>query len=206
MKKKTIILCTLIVITATLLAGCSRSHTESVTASSGLSPAVELAAGTLKLEGTAQAVTASQAGALLTLWQAYQSLSSSDTTSQVELDALVRQIQETMTPDQVRDIDAMRLTDQVVNQLVQSKGTGSSVPAAASTPNASGQSQAGPMGGPGGMPGGGDSVMSEINGGMVAQGTPAASQPATTTQTSGVDPLLLITLIQLLESRSLAAG
>ena len=50
------------------------------------------ALGTLKLEGTDQVVTASQAGQLLTLWQAYQSLSNSDTSSQVELEALVKQI------------------------------------------------------------------------------------------------------------------
>ncbi len=206
MKSKLINICTLITIIATVLAGCSSTPTVSVITSSGLSLAVELAAGTLKLEGTAQAVTAPQAGVLLTLWQAYQSLSNSDTTSQVELDALVKQIQETMTTDQVREMDAMGLTEEQVSAMMQSMEAGASVPASASTPNASGQSQAAPMEGPGGMPGGGDSVMSEINAGMVAQGTPAASQPATTMQTSEVNPILLLTLIQLLQSRSQASG
>jgi hypothetical protein len=206
MKSKLINFWTIFIIIATLLAGCNSTPAMSTNTSSGLSPAAELAAGTLKLEGTAQAVTAKQAGALLTLWQAYQSLSSSDITSQVELDALMKQIQETMTTDQVRDIEAMRLTDQQVSELMQSMGAGASRPDAASTPNASGQSQTAPMGGPGGIPGGGDSVMNEINNGMVAQSTPAASQPATTTQTSGVNPILLITLIQLLELRSQTAG
>jgi hypothetical protein len=193
-------------IIAALLAGCSSTPTASVTASSGLSPAVELAAGTLKLEGTAQAVTTTQAGTLLTLWQAYQSLSSSDITSQVELNALVKQIQETMTNDQVRDIEAMSLTDQQVTEWLQTMEAGAISLEAASTPNASGLSQTSPIGGPGVIPGGGDSVMSEINNGMVAQSTPDASQPATITQTSGVNPILLIKLIQLLESRSQTAG
>jgi hypothetical protein len=206
MKSKLINFCTLFTIIATLLVGCSSTPTLSTTTSSGVTPAVELAAGTLKLEGTAQAVTVTQAGALLTLWQAYQSLGSSDTISQVELDALVKQIQETMTTDQVRDIEAMDLTDQQVSELMQSTGAGVSSPDATSTPNASGLSQAAPMGGPGGIPGGGDSVMSEINSGMVAQSTPDAIQAATTMQTSQVNPMLLITLIQLLQARSQTTG
>jgi hypothetical protein len=206
MKSKLINFCTLFTIITTLLVGCSSTPTLSTTTSSGVTSAVELAAGTLKLEGTAQAVTVTQAGALLTLWQAYQSLGSSDTISQVELDALVKQIQETMTTDQVRDIEAMDLTDQQVSELMQSTGAGVSSPDATSTPNASGLSQAAPMGGPGGIPGGGDSVMSEINSGMVAQSTPDAIQAATTMQTSQVNPMLLITLIQLLQARSQTTG
>jgi hypothetical protein len=206
MKSKLINFCTMFMIIAALLAGCSSTPTMSTNTSSGLSPAVELAAGTLKLEGTAQAVTTTQAGMLLTLWQAYQSLSSSDITSQVELNALVKQIQETMTNDQVRDIEAMSLTDQQVTEWLQTMEAGAISLEAASTPNASGLSQTAPIGGPGVIPGGGDSVMSEINNGMVAQSTPDASQPATITQTSGVNPILLITLIQLLESRSQTAG
>jgi len=138
MKSKFINFCTLVTFTTALLAGCSSTPTLSTTTSSGVTPAVELAAGTLKLEGTVQAVTATQAGALLTLWQAYQSLSSSDTSSQVELDALVKQIQETMTADQVRSIDAMGLTDQQVSELMQSMGAGLSAPAPASTPTPQG--------------------------------------------------------------------
>ena len=48
--------------------------------------------GTLKLEDTDQAITADQASELLVLWKAMRVLSSSDTTSQAELDALFQQI------------------------------------------------------------------------------------------------------------------
>ena len=56
--------------------------------------------GTLKLEDTDQAITSDQASELLVLWKAMRVLSSSDTTSQAELDALFQQIKDTMTADQ----------------------------------------------------------------------------------------------------------
>ena len=56
------------------------------------------------------------------------------------------------------------------------------------------------------MPGGGDSVMSEIGNGMVTQSTPAASQPESSTQSSQVDGMLLRGLIRILETKSLEAG
>jgi hypothetical protein len=63
------------------------------------------------------------------------------------------------------------------------------------------------MGGPGGMPGdAGDSVMNEIGNGITTQSTPAASQPASSTQISQVDGMLLNVLIQVLETRSQTTG
>lgn len=89
MKTKFTLLINLITIFTILLTGCSSASVAMVSASNGLSGATKLALGTLKLEGTSQAVTAAQAAELLTLWEGYKSLSNSNTSSQVELDALV---------------------------------------------------------------------------------------------------------------------
>jgi hypothetical protein len=203
MKTKLTILCTLLFIVAILLGGCSGEAAATVSASNGLSTATRLALGTLKLEGTDQAVTVSQATELLTLWQGYQSLSSNDTASAVELDALEEQIQSTMTAEQIKAIDALDLTDQSVSDLMQSLGDSASASAPASTPNASALSQSAPMGdGPGGMPGGGDSVMSEIGNGMTTQSTAAVTQSVSNIQTTQVDGRLLNALIQILATRS----
>ena len=89
MKNKFGILLSLITMAAILLAGCSDAAAATVPTSTGLSTASMLALGTLKLEGTSQVVTATQASQLLTLWEGYQSISQSDTCSQVELDEFV---------------------------------------------------------------------------------------------------------------------
>jgi len=116
----------------------------------------------------------------------------------VELDALVEQISGVMTGEQIKAIEALYLTDKTVKEVMQSLGesTGDNTPG--NTPDASAQDQAAPMGGPGDMPGGGDSVMSEIGSAKVILGTPTASQPAAVTQTNQVNGMLLNTLIQLL--------
>ena len=144
MKTNFTTLITLITLLAILLVGCSSASTTTVSASSGLSNATKLAIATLKLEDTSQAVTTSQAAELLTLWEGYQSLSNSDTTSQVELDALVKQIQAAMTSEQIKAIDAMDLTDQSVSEVMSTLGGSESAIAPASTPSTSGLSQAGP--------------------------------------------------------------
>jgi hypothetical protein len=207
MKTKLTTLLILISITGILLAGCSSASITTVSTNNGLSIETKLALGTLKLEGTNQAVTKEEATELLTLWQGYQSLSNSDTSSQVELDALVEQIQGVMTAEQIKAIQALELTDQSVSEVMQSLVGSASASIVASTPNSSALSRAAPSGGPGAMPGGAsDSVMNEIGDGMVTQSTPAASQSAASTQISQVDGMLLNALIQMLEERSQMSG
>ena len=69
-----------------------------------------LAIGTLKLEDTDQAIASDQAADLLPLWQVLNSLTTSDTAAQEEIYAVLEQIQETMTPEQMAAIEAMELT------------------------------------------------------------------------------------------------
>jgi hypothetical protein len=72
--------------------------------------AESLLIGTLKLQGTGNAVNATQAAALVPLWQAYAQLTSSNTAAQAEINAVVTQIQQTLTPAQVQAITTMKLT------------------------------------------------------------------------------------------------
>ena len=79
----------------------------------------KLAIGTLKLEGTDQAITAEQAKALLPLWKAVKSMSSDSSASIEEINALYEQIQESMTPEQVQAIQDLKLTGEDMQTLMQ---------------------------------------------------------------------------------------
>jgi hypothetical protein len=78
--------------------------------------------GTFKLEGTDQAVTPQQASQLIPLWQVYKDLSTSDTAAQEEIDGLIQQIQETMTPEQMQAIKDMNITRQDMFTVMQDQG------------------------------------------------------------------------------------
>ncbi len=218
------LLTSLALIAGALLSGCS-SATGTASASSGLTTASKLALGTLKLEGSSNAVTADEAKQLLTLWQGYQSLTSSDTTAQVELDALVKQIQSSMSAAQTSAIQAMDLTDQSLNETLSSMASSApaSTPgvssASSSASSASGMLSGGsngmPSGAPSGappsgsgeMPAGGDSSgVSDVLNGTASQGTASATQTPAQSGTAHVNPILLQAVIQLLETRSQAAG
>ena len=82
----------------------------------------QLVIGTLKLDGTPNAVTTEQAAALLPLWQAAQSLSTNSNTAKAEIDAVYQQIEETMTPAQIQAIAAMKLTQADMSSLGQQLG------------------------------------------------------------------------------------
>lgn len=227
MKTKTSLFLNILFLFSIVLAACaSTSNASPADAQSNPQPddaslplATRLAIGTLKLEDTDQAVTAEQAASLLTLWQAYQALSNSDTAAAAELDAVIKQIQAAMTPEQIAAIEAMQLTRQSVAEVMQSLGIDLGArPAGASGTPAAGQSSSGDFprrGGdfPGGVPpdgggfpmeGGGPGFGAQVGG---TQTTPNASTRATmqarfSSQASRVSPMLLNTLIQMLESKS----
>ena len=66
----------------------------------------QLALGTLTLEATDGAITPDQAGALLPLWRALQG----SVTAEAEVSAVLKQIEERMTAEQLAAIAAMQLT------------------------------------------------------------------------------------------------
>jgi hypothetical protein len=117
--------------------------------------AESLVIGTLKLQGTSNALDAQTAAALIPLWQAYAQLTGSNTAAQAEIDAVVSQIQTTMTPAQLQAITAMKLTRQdmltEMSTLGLSNGGDNGTPGFRLTPRAGGSD--GP-GGPGGGAGG----------------------------------------------------
>jgi len=70
---------------------------------------MQLMLGTVKLEETEYPIDAEQASELLPLWKALRSLISSETAAQAEVDAVISQIQETMTDEQMKTIEEMAL-------------------------------------------------------------------------------------------------
>jgi hypothetical protein len=86
-----------------------------------LSAPMQVALGTIKLDGTENAITAGQAKELLPLWETLQQLEGSDTAATEEKDALVSQIQETMTKEQTQAITALGLTRQDMFSTMQSQ-------------------------------------------------------------------------------------
>jgi hypothetical protein len=79
----------------------------------------QLMLGTFLLEETDLAITSVQAPELITLWKALQALSTSDTAAEVEIDAVVNQIQDAMTSEQRAAIQEMQLTQESLRTLMQ---------------------------------------------------------------------------------------
>ena len=88
-----------------------------------LSAPMQLAIGTIKLDETENAVTPEQASELLPLWQTLQVLYASDTSADQEMDALITQLQETMTVEQTQAITTLNLTRQDMMSIMQEQGT-----------------------------------------------------------------------------------
>jgi hypothetical protein len=185
----------------------------------------KLAVGTLKLEGTSNAITADQAKTLLPLWKAAKSLSSSSTASTDEITALYKQIEEAMTADQVKAIQDLSLTPNDTQALMQQygiqggpggspQGTPDATRAASrSSGSQSGGAQAGgaqgggPGGGAGGPPAGGDfgggapPDGAGFPGGAQTTGTPAAGQ-ASRQMRGGMNFMFFDTVIKLLQTKA----
>jgi hypothetical protein len=173
MKRKNLYLLVFIVTLSLFTGACSGtsnqpSSTTGTASTTGaqnetsLSRVNMLLVGILKLEGTDQAVTTAEAAKLLPLWQAYRSLSSSQTAAEAEVDALLNQIESTMTPEQVQMIKDMNLASSDMVELMQSMGGGmgpQGTPYPRSTPgagSASGEFQfSNPSDGSAGSPPGG---------------------------------------------------
>lgn len=130
--------------------------------------AMQLVLGTFKLEETDDPVDAEQAESLLPLWKAARSLSESETAAAEEIQAVVEQIQETMTPEQMEAIQAMELTFRDMGTIAEDLGLdfaagggrfGDLSPEAQATIQAARESGQAPpggfFGGPPGFPGGG---------------------------------------------------
>jgi hypothetical protein len=83
---------------------------------------MQLALGTLMLKDTENAVDAKTAEQLIPLWQAVGSLTSNNSSAPQEIEALYKQIGDTMTPAQIQAISEMQLTQQDIPQVAQQLG------------------------------------------------------------------------------------
>ena len=90
--------------------------------SNALPVSSQLALGTIMLKDTPQAVTVDQAAELLPLWQALQSMTSTSSTSEVEINALVTQIQQSMQPAQLEAIANLKITQESMTSAFQTLG------------------------------------------------------------------------------------
>jgi len=128
MKKLPIILSTIFLLTLTACGRTSNgtdpaSVPQDGTSAGALPATTQLILGIIKLDGTDQAVTAEQAAELLPLWQTMQVLSDSDTAADQEKEALIAQIQETMTAEQMQAITGLNLTREDMMSIMQEQGT-----------------------------------------------------------------------------------
>jgi hypothetical protein len=184
----------------------------------------QLVIGTLKLDGSAQAVSTDQAKVLVSLWQQIQALSPSmepgqgnppqgpasstpaaqvnNSDTQNQIDALVKQIQAAMTPDQLQAIAGMNLTQDSVMTILQNQGIRMGGPGAGA--DAGQPPQGNPPSGNGQAPQGNPP---SGNGQPPAQRTPLAGnaqptpQAASTGQGNFMPPQMISNLIQLLQNR-----
>jgi hypothetical protein len=184
------------------------------TGSSDSSTQNKLGIGILLLENTDQAITADQANALLPLWKAVRSLTNDDNTSSAEITALYNQIQESLTAEQVKEIQQLTWTQEDLITIQQRygaqiksnrSGNSEAVKSQSSSLSSGGGMPGGDMGG--GMPGGDmDSGMSGGNiSGVVSSGQTQqvsnSTRPATGNNETGLNYQLADTVITLLQQR-----
>jgi len=191
---------TTLLVAALVLTACgsstnASSTTGSASASDVMTPALQLAVGTLKLEGTDQAIDSQTAAKLLPLWQLLNGLSASSATAQEEVSTVVDQIKATMTTEQVKAIEDMQLTQRDV--AMQGGGSGVSA-VSTTTSNGTGQQITDP-----GFMGGGAPPDGGVPGGVSGGGQTIGSQSNTSVQSSQVSSstTLIQQVINLLESK-----
>jgi hypothetical protein len=226
MKRITIL--TILLITTVVLSACAAQETTPVannipladgTPAPGQNPLSEqeqLIVGSFNLEGTGNAIAAEQAQELLPLWQTMKALSTSDTVATQEIEALLKQIQETMTTEQTQAITSMGLTRTAMFTFMQEQGIEPSLArrgGQGADSNSEGGFQppegfvpgqgGGPGGGQGGGPGGGADIQNlspEQQATVQARMAERAANGDSFTQR--VDPAVYDAIIDLLKSKN----
>lgn len=150
---------TLTIVFALLLASCGGTAEPASTTSSNpdayVSPSLDLTyenaintrlqltLGSLKLAETATPITAEQAATMLPLWQALQNMTKTGNSAQAEVNALLGQIEDAFTPEQLTAIRDMKLTSADIQTWASTNGV--------SMGSGSGQPGSGQGGGGSGM-------------------------------------------------------
>ena len=218
MKKISLTILTILILTLTACGGASNgtdpaSVPQSGSSTGALPATTQLIIGTLKLEGTDQGVTTKQAAELLPLWQTLQVLSDSDAAADQETEALITQIQETMTAEQMQAITAMNLTREDMFTIMQEQGLAAGGGSQNSNSQSGNSSNSGGGGfGPGDIPGGGVPPDGGIPGGGPGFGGQGqslspdqiANAQASRQERSGnfIPPMLINALIESLQEKA----
>jgi len=141
----------------------------------------QLLLGTLRLHDSAQPLSAAQAAALLPLWQGIRGTMNSGAAAQAETDALVKQIESSLTAEQVAAIRGWKLTQADLQEWARSQGI------AVGTGNAAGGAGTG-------QPGSGQALSAE------ARATRQAERGGSG-ESGGLSRALVDAVIALLESK-----
>jgi hypothetical protein len=214
--QKVIFLSLTLIVFVTIFTACAVASTSTTGGqsagetggSSSLPLASQLLLGTFKLEGSADAVDATTAIALIPLWQIEKELSTNSAAAQVEKDTVTELIQSTMTPKQLQAITAMKLTQNDLQTFLDQFGqTGKTTTTSASNMTSSSTAGGPPGVGPDGGAGPGGDMLSAS--GTGASTTTNAQQLATSqavraqsgTSTS-LTSSLLDAIISLLQKRA----
>ena len=190
----------------------TNSFRSGAAASTPLDAESKLALGTLKLEGTKQAIDPKMAASLIPLWQLLYQLKSSTSSAPQEVTAVVDQIKATMTSDQVSTINNMTLTQadiftafQQANESNGTTGTGTSGSTGGNRGGGGGFPGGPGGGGPpgGGIPGGGGFPGGGAGGGPSTSSTqtPAQVVQAAQARQNAISSLLINQVIKLLQSK-----
>jgi hypothetical protein len=191
-----------ILISLTLTA-CSYNFGTSSSTPIGAPSADELPAQTKLILGainlkSENAITAQQAKVLLPMFYVLRDLNESDTAAQEEINGLVSQIQETLTPVQIQAIEAMSLTRQDMFAIIQGGNGGTGITETTATTDRNEMGGPPEMGGgmpSGGIPGGG---MSGTGTSTTSENNDESARPAMDTSTPSA---LFDTIIKLLEKK-----
>jgi hypothetical protein len=220
--KKIILASILFTLLLALVACGGTSNSGSTTSNStSLTLEEELLVGTFKLESTDLGVSSDQASQLLPLWETLQSLAKSGTAASEEIDAVVSQIEGTMSQQQLDAITAMELTQRDLESELTALGvsaSNSNANSSSSTTSVQGLANAGPTGGgsdsAGGNPGGGGNPPSDMTGGdpsgavtgqqldQVQASTAQTSSSQATGTSSQISSALISALVELLQKKA----
>lgn len=176
-----------------------------------MSLSMKLTLGTFKLEEATYPIDAKQAAELLPLWKALRSLSESETVASEEIEAIINQIQDTMSAEQIAAIEGMQLTNEDTGAIFEELGLefgggggfGNMTPEMQATVQAARESGESPGGG---FPGGGRGFGQGPDGGVPgggefnpdARATAIAERGGFRGANLGVNPILLEAVIEFL--------
>lgn len=183
-------------------------RTSSAFANRPLTPESRLALGTIKLEGTPQAVDPVEAAKLLPLWQLLAQLLGSSSSAPQEVTAVLDQIRSTMDQAQVQDIARMQLTSadmvSVFQQARQSASSGSTTNpggAAAGTASRGNGGRGGAVFFGGGFPGGGFAGANRTGAGANGSSSTTSTAEAAQQASNQISLILVNQVVQMLETR-----